>query len=236
MCNHGVTLNEKYCKLLTYRRNILVVGRNGSGKSSLINNVIGEDCFPIQKGFPTTPSTAQDVCRELLINNNKYQCTLIELPLCDQYEEPPKDWVYKQIPDPHQRESLKRINLIAYVIRKGRLTSEDMKALQYTKIFPQSISAFVVTHCDTYNNAGRARIVEELMSFERTKDIVASMGKGIYTVGFPDLSNFTELGDTFVKFLKTRMQEDVVKLHQLIEESSDSVDILKESSRGCLIM
>lgn len=222
-----------------------MVGSSGSGKSSLINNVIGEDCLPIQKELPT-PTTAQHVCRELLINNdNKYQCNFIELHIPDelvssylsmmmqlQMVTSPlqtlspfygllKDQIAK---NPYLREYLERLNLIIYVIRAGHLNDEDRKALHvYTKFFSQSnnISALVVTHCEFYNTA-RTRIVERFKSDELTNASI--FGKGIYTVGFP---NLTGLDDTDVKSsLKSKIQEDISKLHQLIKESSDSVDVL----------
>ena len=58
-----------------------MVGKIGSGRSTLINNVIGEDYLHILKGFPTPPVIPEDVHRELLINNNKYQCNFITTPL-----------------------------------------------------------------------------------------------------------------------------------------------------------
>ena len=106
----------------------------------------------------------------------------------------------------------------------GRLVEEDMNSFVYTKIFPQteSISALVITNCDSKNNAARTEIVEDFKSYELTKDIAASMGKGIYTVGFPDI---TEMDDDDVTMSLIKSQKDASKLHRLIEESSDSVDI-----------
>ena len=58
-----------------------MVGKIGSGRSTLIDNIIGEDYLHIEKGLLSLPVTPQHVQRELLINNNKYQCNFIELPV-----------------------------------------------------------------------------------------------------------------------------------------------------------
>ena len=219
-----------------------MVGRSGSGKSSLINNVIGEDCLPIHELSPkTTTTTAQHVHRELLINDNKYQCTFIELHIPDELLPSYSStmiqmgsWIaspiYSLLEDhiaknPYLRECVEGLNLFIYVMGMGRLTVDDINILQaYMNIFPQSISALVVTRCDSMNYERRTRVVEDYKSYVLTKYYNAgSMGKGIYTVGFPDL---TELDDEDVTFLMSRLQKDVSQLHQLIKESSDSVDVL----------
>ena len=42
--------------------------------------------------------------------------------------------------------------------------------------------------------------------------------------------------ERIVKVIKQRMQEDVSKLHQLIEQSNDTVDVLKYDDIGCSII
>ena len=54
------------------------------------------------------------------------------------------------------------------------------------------------------------------------------MGKGIYTVAFPDLN---DIDDKDVKLCKLKVQKHVSRLHQLIEESSDTVDVLHNVDR-----
>ena len=203
-----------------------MIGSTGSGKSLLINNVIGEDCLHIHPGFLTAPTTrAQHVCRELLINDNKYQCSFTKLVL-HAFDKPPH-----LLPHPYQRECLERLNLIIYVMKLGRLILEEKECFKiFTQFFPQSISALVFTYSEFCDNARRNKIVEEFKSHELTKDIAAKMGKGIYTVGFPDLA---DIPDPCVEIYKLKIQEDVSKLHRLIEESNNSVhvDVLKTVAR-----
>ena len=219
-----------------------MIGMSDSGKSSLINNVIGEDYLHITKPFTTSPVTPQHVYRELLINSNKYQCNFIELPVCVSqlctYPFYIKDQIVKQITNLNQRECLERLNLIIHVIIFRRLTLKEEEFFRvYKKIFPKSISAIVITGCDVCNDATRTRIVEDFKSDEVSKDFAASMGKGIYTVGFPNLNNFDDIDDeSFVEVIKLKMQEDVSQLHQVIEKSNDTVDVLKHGDTGCSII
>ena len=216
-----------------------MIGITGHGKSSLINNVIGEDYLDVLASLEPVHVTPQHVHRELLINNSKYQCTFIELPdAYTLYRDPNiscfKDQIFKQITNPNQRECLERINLIIHVIRYGRVISKEEEFLRaYTTFFPKSISALVVTDCGGKNNAARTRIVEGFKSDERTKDIAASMGKGIYTIDFPNLN---DLDDDYAEIIKPRIQKDVSQLHQVIEKSNDTVDVLKHGDTGCSII
>ena len=220
-----------------------MIGHIGSGKTTLINNVIGEGCLHTTKGFAPAHETPQHVQGELCINNNKYQCTFIELPgafytqfyYCTDliYISLYKHKIFEQITDKTQRECLERLNLIICVTRCGRIPIGEKFFQGYPKIFPESISAFVMNHCDGLNDEACTRMVEELKSNDKTKDFVASMGKGVYTVSFPNLTQVPEL---LVEPCKQIIQEDVSKLHQLIEQSSDTVDVLKTDKPSCSII
>ena len=229
-----------------------MVGRTGSGRSSLINNIVGEDYFDVNAYVPKTPLKTRHVDKELLINNKKYQCTFIEPPgtfdiflpriphtphtlvvpshvyLREGIVDPIHHHV-KQIAESDLRVCLERLNLIIYVVRQGRFTDEDWRAFRSCMgLFKnaESISAIVITHCECKNDAACSRLLKQFKSDELTEDIAAKMGKGIYTVGFPDLK---EMDSEHVGFYKSKIQKDVSKLHQLIQESDDIVDVLKTS-------
>ena len=91
-----------------------------------------------------------------------------------------------------------------------------------------SISALVITKCEGTSDAYRERIAEEFKSADWTKKFAAIMGKGIYVVGFPPLDKYEDSGD-YKKHLKLKMEKDLAKLHHLIEESSDAVNVCKGS-------
>ena len=198
-----------------------MVGRTGSGRSSLINNVIEEDHFNVS-ALEASQKT-RHVDRELPINNKKYQCTFIEPPgafdirlldlppgvsIVD-----PVQYHVKKIAQSDLRVCLEGLNLIIYVVRQGRFTIEDRKAFQrFMSLFKnaKSISALAITHCECKSDEACTRLLKHFKSDELTEGIAATMGKGIYTVGFPDLN---EMEDKDAEWYKSKIQKDVSKLH-----------------------
>ena len=130
--------------------------------------------------------------------------------------------------------NLGKVNLIIHVFKLGRFTEEECKFVQvYVDVFKntQCISSFVITGCDFKSDASCTSIVDIFKSNDYTKDFAAIMDKGIYTIGFCDLSDFAD--DAGLKeHLELRQKKDLTKLHQLIEKSSDAVDVLKSSDIG----
>ena len=119
----------------------------------------------------------------------------------------------------------RKVNLILFVIRKGCLFGKEIKNLEILWDClnkPFSVSALVITHCEFLNDAARADLVKKVRSDELTKDIAASMGKGIYTVGFPDLTDtYNDIEEVFTP----RIQKDRSDLLQLVVRSNDTVDV-----------
>lgn len=190
-----------------------------SGKTRIMSWVTGED---LENGFLFSRPT--HLHKKLSINNNEYHCTFLR-PLSILSPGDNRD-VEEEMVKPNNREILKRLNLIIYVVQGSCYRRLD--ALQWYNKFlknTHSISALVFTHCG-YNDAERSRFVEGFKSIDCFKDFAASMHKGIYTVDFPDLD---WVNDKDKERIKQKMQKDVIKLHQLIEESSDVVDVLKSN-------
>ena len=185
----------------------------------MINNIIGEDLLEVKRGFFIP--TKHHIYKILRINNKLYHCNIIT----------------EDVPLPHYRNTDKnermysnqrmRLNLIIHVLKNGRFIMADYEWYRWFRDFciaAHNISALVITGCQGQNDLCRTRIVEDHKSSEHMKDCVTVMGKGIYTVGFPVLD---ELKDDIQEEIKLGMQKDVIKLHQLIEESNDAVEIPK---------
>ena len=203
-----------------------MIGNSEVGKSSLIKKIIGMKCSLISKSIePTYLDASQHITTTLCINNSEYYCTFIELFTN----------FIGLIVNTNQRRYLERANLIMYVCRLDCFTYEEKEDFKkYINFFKdaQKISALVITGCENYNDEERLNLVKGFQSNESTKEIAASMQRGIYTVGFPDLTNYPMWSK---EALENTAQKDVSKLHELIEYSC-SIEDIQSISTQCLIL
>ena len=200
-------------------RNIIVIGKRYSGKRTIIKNIFGEAEEEAKRLMLLEPPF--HVNKTLLKNEKLYECDITVLS--------DHELDRSNIAKTSERISqLGGANLIIYVFREGHFIGPDKCIFQkYTDIFKNtrhSISALVFTNCESKNIQRRTELVEKFKSDEVSRDYAASMGKGIHTVGFPSLGT---ADDCLKEFYKKTIQEDVKRLHQLIEESSDVVQVQK---------
>ena len=187
-----------------------MLGSSDSGKSTVINRVIKEDRCEISQGFHFE-SAMQKIDKTLVISDKEYHCTFLEL--------------YGSS-DRSQREtqllSIGKVNLIMFVLRSGCsfIEIEDAQRLMKLVRDASSISALVITDCESRSDEERMELVDKFKSNTQSKDLAAWMGKGVYTVGFPDLR-----GDQLPQQMKGCYEsvalKDVTKLHELVRGSSD---------------
>lgn len=185
-----------------HRRNIIVIGKENVGKTSLINNIIGSNSL---LSTEVLCHNTTRVSSTLLINNKKYHCTFIEL----------FSYFVGLIVNTNQRVYLENLNLIIYVCKCDHFTCEEKEDFErYTEFFENvcSISALVITGCDAHNVEERAKLVEDFKSNENTKHIAASMNMGIYTVGFPDLTNHPSVSENILQSIAKMYQNYIILL------------------------
>ncbi len=141
-------LQEELVKKINYARNVpiklLLVGRTGSGKSSTVNRLVGEDIAPIGDFEPTTESIEM---YEAEISGFKYQ--IFDTPgLCDAL--PHKDKDKKYLTD--MKNNVGEIDLLLYITKFSdtRITRDEKLAIgRITKVFGKKIwnhTLIVFTH------------------------------------------------------------------------------------------
>lgn len=80
-----------------------------------------------------------------------------------------------------------------------------------------AISALVVTSCDDLDEDGREKVRKEFFSNANTTEVANFMGKGIFTVGFPDLS---KVKPKYREDYEADAKQDAEVLRELVCECS----------------
>ena len=193
-------------------RNIVILGKVGTGKKTLGNRIAGKDIFNRESAVFATRS-AGFYCGQCTRDNTVYRIQTIDTEsLQTSYNDP----------IPHIRNKFEEINLIIFVIAHGRYTDEShgslIRVVQSLNQQAKSICALVVTGCHGMTDAQRLTVITEFKHDRRSSQVADFMGKGIYAAGFQDTSALPpEVQDVMQKGI-TR---DEQAIRQLVDECED---------------
>ena len=171
-------------------RNIIVVGKTGCGKSTVGNRFLGVEPFKISSNPVSTSSAARPAMSSFIYNNVHYNLTVIDtIGFFDQkltnYQ------IMKDIKDAIKK-FVKGLHLIVFVVKEGRFTDEEKKTFDIIHnafaVDIDPISAMVITGCE---GKKKEVVIKAYQDDSVTKDMMSCMKKGIYPVGFPDLSKYS---------------------------------------------
>ena len=203
-------------------RCVLLLGKSGAGTSTVANHLVGHD--PLSPNIPPfgfgTDTVLASVTREFqhetvefMWENVLYRLTVVKhIGLFDTQtpnnvlsiktilgiDDIDFDGVVQYI-----RENRLRIDLILFVLKKGRLSTEEEEVFSFIRAAESrksrsalaiagcpisSISALVVTGCELDDTTTREQLVQEFKVHPSARKIASLMGMGIYPVGFPPLS------------------------------------------------
>ena len=202
-------------------RTVLVVGKTGAGKSTVANKILGREAFNVKNVASSVTSEVEAKCSLVYdrFSNTRYKFRVIDtLGAFDTNLK--NDAVITKIKEFFQNDSPDGVNLVLFVFRKARFTQEERQTFDYIiKNFKKEISnysALVLTHCDGGSDAANQQFRQ---SFEdEVNDIADFMKKGIYMVGFPDLSNMRprikEAMEGDIKEHAKMLQKEVMKANK----------------------
>lgn len=219
--------------VLSKRRNVVVLGKCGAGKSTVANNIVGHDVFTVGSSLGSVtekPSHTEVIATGK--DGTQYNFKVIDtVGLFDMQKtnkatiNSVKSYFKKRVPE--------GVNLVLFVFKHGRFTPEEKETFDYIiKNFRKEISgisALVVTSCEDLDEEGREKVKKEFSSNASTTDLASFMGKGIFTVGFPDLKNVKE---KYREDYKADAEQDAEVLRELVYECSElrlSQEMFQES-------
>lgn len=206
---------------MVQRRNIVVLGKTGAGKSTVANKIAGHDNFKVKSSTESVTSKVSHT-EVVLVDpktNTQYNFKLIDTIGVFDTKKRNAD-IMKEIKKYFQEKVPEGVNLVLFIFRKGRYTGEEKQTFDYIiKNFrPQisDISALIITNCENEGKEGRQRIIDEFRLM--AEDTAEFMGKGIYTVGFPDTRNcLPALEEAYEKVI----QDDAKDLRELVMKAGE---------------
>lgn len=203
------------------KRNIVVVGKTGAGKSTVANNIfVSDKKFEVGKSTGSQTSEVLSIQVKHTDQTTKIQYDIKIIDTMGIFDTRITNYkVIEKIKKYFQENVSEGVSLVLFVFRKGRFTEEEKKALEFLmKNFHSEISdisALVITNCEVDNETARRTFIED---FKKNVGPIASfMSKGIYTVGFPDT---TDMKPRLRAIMEEDMEDDIKQLRELAMRAS----------------
>ena len=234
-CINNILLSSTKNVSRLQRRNVLLVGKTGSGKSALGNELI--DHFNILEGDPfevihglSSGATETSACTTLL--NNRYIVQVVDTPgtfcTCGTLS---NDMIMKNLSEFIKERVPNGFNIVLFVTRNGRWNIEEQQTfncvIQHFSDEVSNISALIITGCEIMPPKRRADYVADFT--EVHPEIAQFMQKGLHTVGFPNVSKLSP------KLQSKDMKSDQEHLRKLVYSSDEMKQIHIKKQETCSI-
>lgn len=208
-------MEDKQPLLTMIERNVVILGKVGTGKRTLGNHIVGLDIFQRESALGAGNANCHYV--EQLSGDTLYRILIIDI---ESLQTPYRN------PLPYIQTRLQTIHLIVFVVAYGRYTDEShnslMQAVQDLQPRAKPFSALVITHCEGMKEENRRDIVDEFKENHRSSQVVDFIGKGILTVGLPDMS---KVSPNFQATYQNGITNDEITIRRLVKDCDHSLSV-----------
>ena len=228
-------------------RNIIVIGKMGCGKTTIINKIVGKDILLAKFSFSRVTRQIDQITGKLELENATYDINFIDtIGMDDAAGSPTSD---NNFTNPHIIASIKKalkerfkngLNLAIVTLNLQSYTRTDIDMFEmiqsnFTPMF-WKIAVLVFTHCDGMVESAVQQRINSFKNDCLTKEIAAKFEDRIITVGFPSVKDFKE---ELKPILERDMERDVKKLHDHIMKANllqPYEEIIFVPSKSCRTM
>ena len=208
-------MEENQLLLTMAERNVVILGKVGTGKRTLGNHIVGQDIFQQESLFDA--GNANHHYKQHWAGDTFYRILTVDIEsLQTSYRNPL----------PYIRERLQTVHLIIFVIANGRYTDEShnslMRAVKDLHSQAKPFSALVITHCEGITEESRRDIVNEFKVNSRSSEVAAFIGKQIFGVGLPDIS---KVSTHFKSIYQNGITKDEIAIRRLVKDSYHPLNV-----------
>lgn len=211
------------------KRNVVVIGRTGCGKSTLANKILCLDddnrSFDVQNSYQSVTTEVDNTICNIRLGSTTYSINMVDtMGFSDTRKSGAKsdDIIMKEIKKEMKDRAPEGVNLLIFVFKHGRFTEEERVVFdKIQKNFSHlinKISLLVITNCDQLAKEAREKVITDFKTDPLTKDFAKMMTKGIFTAGFPDTKS---LNPMFKSVFIESMRADIAPIHRIIASANN---------------
>lgn len=215
--------------ILQERRNIIVLGKTGAGKSTVANTILGQEVFPVSTSVQSVTRRIRRGEAKFTAHNVEYNVKLIDTVGLFDTGAVTNTTTIEEIKTFFREKVTEGVHLVLFVFKEGRFTPEERDTFDFIiKKFSREISeisALVITNCELKSEKARQAIESEFRDVPTTKHIADFVKQGIYVVGFPKIEDIEE---EFRPMMEQKVEADKNKLKMLVQSCDSEPKLAKE--------